>query len=74
MWNLIRNFGLMIIVASSIVLAYPVIQYEVCRLNLWNAELVQCSYFIGRTETLVLLLGNFLFLVGYSMGKLRKQR
>ena len=78
MWTLIHRVGLVIMVASSIVISLPIIQYEICSLGLGAKEEVvsvkHCSYLIDPVVILVLLFGNILFGIGYFLERLRKHR
>ena len=78
MWIWVRRVGLIIMIASSIVIGFPIIQYEICNLNLGVEHKVisvnHCSYFVGRVEILLLVFGNILFGIGYSLERIRNQR
>jgi len=76
MWVWVRRVGLMIMIVSSVVIGLPIVQYEVCGLNLGLKHDVvsvkHCSYVISHTAILVLVFGNILFVVAYLMQRIRK--
>jgi len=76
MWTWVRRVGLVIMVVSSIFISLPIVQYEICSLNLGaNDEIVSvkhCYYDISRVGILVLLFGNILFGIGYYLERMHK--
>lgn len=71
--------GMLIIILSSIMIIIPFAQWEICRsavqeLDPHGVGYRHCSYFIGRIEVALLLLGNVLVLTSYLLKMTIKTR